>query len=77
MFITVDTPEGAEATINTAFVTHVTQLESAYPEAGSCVHFTSERALQINMTVSQFSRMLASGTGNEAMAKDEPLVRPA
>jgi hypothetical protein len=44
MFIVVETKNGAEATINTTFVTHVTQLESAYPEAGSCIHFVSDRA---------------------------------
>jgi hypothetical protein len=76
MFITFETPEGAEATVNTAYVTHVTQVESAYPEAGSFIYFTSERALQVKPTVSQICRMLANDGDDEASEPQRLLVRP-
>ena len=76
MFITVETPEGGEATINTAFITHVTQLESFYAEGGSCVHFTTDRVLQLKLSVTELTAMLkASEPAAQVTTSDNFLLQ--
>ena len=58
MFIAVETAQGAAVTVNLAYITHITQFESHYPGAGSVIHFTSGRLVQVTSTVEELIELI-------------------
>lgn len=85
MYLTVETTDGGIATVNLASVTHITQLENAYAEAGSVIHFVSDRSLQVKLPIEeligQLGKKSVPGAGREGgslmFRSDEPGLSPA
>ena len=60
MFMNLEMSDGATAIINPAHVTHVTPSDPAYAEDGSVVHFVSDRAIKVRLTVAELEPMLGA-----------------